>query len=81
MYCMYISGVFEPHPATVLWWGAGAEALTGRYCALNGDEVHPVFECAALQVLRDDMPPLFEGVHGLRCFMWQDNMVPMSIHA
>ena len=42
------------------------------------DEVHLVFECAALQMLRDDMPTLFQGVHSMRCFVWQDNMVLMS---
>ena len=26
------------------------------------------FECAALQVLRDDMPTLFQGVRSMRCF-------------
>ena len=43
-----------------------------------GDEMHLVFECAALQVLRDDMPTLFWGVHSMRCFMWHDDMVLMS---
>ena len=37
-----------------------------------------MFECAALQMLRDDMPTLFQGVHGMRCFVWQDNIVVMS---
>ena len=35
-------------------------------------------ECAALQMLRDDMPTLFQGVRGMRCFVWQDHMVLMS---
>ena len=35
-------------------------------------------EWAALQMLRDDMPTLFQGVHSMRCFVWQDNMVLMS---
>ena len=34
--------------------------------------MHLVFECAALQMLRDDMPTLFQGVHSTRCFVWQD---------
>ena len=33
---------------------------------------------AALQMLRDDMPPLFQGVHSLWGSTWQDNMVLMS---
>ena len=37
-----------------------------------------MFECAALQMLRDDMT-LFQGVHSMRCFVWQENMVLMSI--
>ena len=37
-----------------------------------------MFECAALQMLRDDMPTLFQGVHGMRCSVWQDNMVLTS---
>ena len=24
------------------------------------------------------MPTLFQGVHSMQCFMWQDNMVLMS---
>ena len=40
--------------------------------------MHLVFECAALQMLRDDMPTLFQGVRSMRCFVWQDNMVLMS---
>ena len=31
-----------------------------------------------LQMLRDDMPTLCHGVHSMRCFVWQDNMVLMS---
>ena len=34
--------------------------------------------CAALQMLRDDMPTLFQGVRSMRCFVWQDNMVLTS---
>ena len=40
--------------------------------------MHLVFECAALQMLRNDMPNLFQGVRSMRCFVWQDNMVLMS---
>ena len=29
-------------------------------------------------MLRDGMPTLFQGVRGMRCFVWQDNMVLMS---
>ena len=45
--------------------------------ACPGDEVHLVFECAALRMLRDGMPTLSQGVHSMRCFVWQDNMVLM----
>ena len=27
-----------------------------------------------LLVFRDVMPTLFQGVHSMRCFVWQDNM-------
>ena len=37
-----------------------------------------VFECAALQMLRDDTPTLFQGGHSMRCFVWQVIMVLMS---
>ena len=40
--------------------------------------MHIVFECAALQMLREHMPTLFQGVRSMRCFVWQDNMVVMS---
>ena len=40
--------------------------------------MHLVFESAALQMLKDDMSTLFQGVHSMRCFVWQDNMVLMS---
>ena len=39
--------------------------------------MHLVFECAPLQMLRDDMPTLFR-VRKMRCFVWQDNIVLMS---
>ena len=39
-------------------------------------DMHLVFECAALQ-LRGDLPTLFQGMHTMRCFMWQDNLVLM----
>ena len=40
--------------------------------------MHLVFECAALQMLREDMPTLFQGVHSMRFFVWPDTMVLMS---
>ena len=40
-------------------------------------KMHLVFECAALQMLRDDMPTLVQGVRSMRCLVWQDNMVRM----
>ena len=33
--------------------------------------------CSSVQMLRDDMPTLFQGVRSMRCFVWQDNMVLM----
>ena len=57
---------------------ARAERSCAMCGACPGDEMHLVFECAALQVLRHDMPTLFQGVHSMRCFVWQDNMVLMS---
>ena len=39
--------------------------------------MHLEFECAALQMLRDDMPNMCQGVRSMRCFVWQDNMVLM----
>ena len=41
--------------------------------------MHLVFESAAWQMLRDDLPTLVQGVRSMRCFVWQDNMVLMSI--
>ena len=40
--------------------------------------MHVLFKSAALQMLRDDKPILFQGVHGMRCFMWQDDIMLMS---
>ena len=44
--------------------------------------MHLVHICAALQTLRDDMPTLFQGAHGMRCLMWHENMVlmPRFVH-
>ena len=33
---------------------------------------------AALQMLKDDVPTLYQGVPSMRCCMWQDHMVLMS---
>lgn len=57
---------------------AGAEQFGFQCGACPGDEMHFVLEFAALQMLRDDVPTLFQSVHSMRCFMWQDNMVLMS---
>ena len=32
--------------------------------------MHLVFECAALQMLRDDLLTLFQGVRSMRCFVY-----------
>ena len=60
--------------------GNGIESRTVlRLCgACPEDEMHLVFKCAALQMLRDNMPTQFQGVHSKRCFVWQDNMMLMS---
>ena len=42
------------------------------------DELRLVLECAALQGLRHDMPTVFQDVHSMRGFMWQENMVLVS---
>ena len=46
-----------------------------RFCTLCqqgvGDELHLVFECAALQDLRLQMPMIFMGVTTMRGFMQQ----------
>ena len=41
-----------------------------------------MFECAALQRLKDDRPTLFQGVHSMRVFTCQENMVliPEFVH-
>ena len=57
---------------------AGAERSCALCGACPGDEMHLVFKCAALQMLRNDMPSLFQGVCSMQCFVWQDNMVLMS---
>ena len=42
-----------------------------------GDEKHLVFECPALQDLRDKRPHLFDGAQtdAMVLFMWQDDMI------
>ena len=42
-----------------------------------GDEKHMVFECLALQSVRDKRPRLFQGVHAdaMVLSMWQDEMI------
>ena len=42
-----------------------------------GNEKHVVFECPALQALRDNRPHPFEGVQtdSMVLFMWQDDMI------
>ena len=42
-----------------------------------GDKKHLVFECPALQDLRDKRPHLFDGAQtdAMVLFMWQDDMI------
>ena len=40
-------------------------------CLVSGDEKHMVFECSALQHIRDEYPALFVGHHTMRSFMNQ----------
>ena len=44
------------------------------------DEKHLVFECPALQDLRDKRPHVFQGAHAdaMVLFMWQDDMIGMA---
>lgn len=55
-----------------------------RYCLLCqthtiGDEQHIVFECPALQDLRQRYHVLFQDGHmTMRQFMWQDNLVQVA---
>ena len=72
------------HGLTVKLGRGNGVARADRACmhamwALRGDKLHLVLECAALQGLRDDMPTSFQGVHSVRCFMQQENMVLMSL--
>ena len=43
-----------------------------------GDEKHLVFECPALQCLRDTYPHLFTGDPTMRQFMWQADLVGVA---
>ena len=47
------------------------------------DEKHVVFECSALQGLRDEYASLFSGVCTMKQFLWQDDLVSVAkfIHA
>ena len=42
-----------------------------RCCAGFGDEKHVLFECSALQDIRDKFLCLFDGVYDMRTFMSQ----------
>ena len=48
---------------------ARAEQSCALHGACPGAEMHLVFKSAALQMLRDDIPTLSQGVHSMRCFM------------
>ena len=47
------------------------------------DEKHVVFECPALQGLRDEYATLFSDVCTMKQFLWQDDLVSVAkfIHA
>ena len=45
-------------------------------CTATTLQVHSSWRLAIL--CRDDMPTSFQGVHSMRCFVWQVNMVLMS---
>ena len=52
-----------------------------RYGGANfllGDEMHLVFECTALQDLRNAFAPIFEGAATMQQFMWQPNLLQVS---
>ena len=61
-------------------WSVGVvlECL-GSLC----DEKHVVFECSALQGLRDEYASLFSDVCTMKQFLWQDDLVSVAkfIHA
>ena len=58
-------------------WGPGGQCLPlgGRLLKVMS---YLMSAHGRLQMLRHDMPTLFQGVHSMRCFVWQDNMVLMS---
>ena len=47
------------------------------------DEKHRVFQCSALQGLRDEYAPLFSDMCTMKQFLWQDDLVSVAkfIHA
>ena len=42
------------------------------------DEKHVVFECSALQGLRDEYASLFSDVCTMKQFLWQDDLVSVA---
>ena len=66
------------------WTWAGAVALLEQdglaLCVVLALEMRCTLclQCTALQMLMDDMPTLFWGVHSMCCFVWQDDPVLMS---
>ena len=63
----------------------GGPYWVGSLCNLGSlcDEKHVVFECSALQGLRDEYASLFSDVCTMKQFLWQDDLVSVAkfIHA
>ena len=53
-----------------------------RVCQLCGtgfgDEMHLVFECAAMADLRGQFPDIFQPYQTMQQFMWQPNMLQVA---
>ena len=59
--------------------GYVSSAILGSLC----DEKHVIFECSALQGLRDEYASLISDVCTMKQFLWQDDLVSVAkfIHA
>ena len=57
-------------------------AVTMRVCQLCGtgfgDEMHLVFECAAMADLRGQFPYIFQPHQTMQQFMWQPNLLQVA---
>ena len=62
------------------WTGVPREDRLCPLCDTSslGDEKHLVFECPALQAVRDKYARLFHAVTTMRLFVWQDDLVGVA---